>query len=400
MASVDARSIALQCLSKYRKNSELFIADELQHYDAPAQDMALARELALGVVRFQRLYEYVVKQFLKQKSNQQLLLDVLSIAAHQIFMLDGIPAHAVGDSSVDLVKQYGHPEWAGVVNAVVHKLLSLRLEQAKKPALRERDLPKQAAIQFSFSDLFVKHIQRDFPKQWKKILSALNQVVPVCTRLKDAQINLDEVNGIIKRDGAWVWWERVQDTLRIVNQGAAVIQDRSQGYVAELANIKKNDRVLDICAAPGGKTQLAIESGGTVFSSDLSVKKTKKLSVLNEGRVFAQDACQPAVQADFDCVIVDAPCSNSGVFARRPEARWRYHYSELNQLEELQKNIIKESSQLVGDGGRLVYATCSINSDENMKICETLSNWNVEQVHLAKPDQWQAGGFVAVLHRK
>jgi 16S rRNA (cytosine967-C5)-methyltransferase len=115
--------------------------------------------------------------------------------------------------------------------------------------------------------------------------------------------------------------------------------------------------------------------------------------------LMVQDARRPALPPVFDVVVVDAPCSNSGVFARRPEARMRYHQPYLAQLARLQGELLLAASQLVAADGKLVYATCSISPRENQDISQRLDGWRLLAEERSWPDQWQGGAYACVLVR-
>ncbi len=401
---VSARYVALQALAQWRKNSGHYVSQSIDRADLPDNEKGLAREIALGVVRFQRLYRAVIIACLDKTKPEPLLVDILSIAAHQIFSLDAIPDHAIGQTSVALAEKAQRKGLKGVVNAVVRRLLEMRDPSLSGLRIKPQHLPKKPADLFSFEPDFIRALQKDFPKQWRQIAGSLNQVVPVCTRWRSAayedRLQALDASQIAHQDGPFVWWHNVQDALRgPLADGSAVVQDRSQAYVIEYAAIQAGDLVLDYCAAPGGKTAAALDAGARVISADVQRDKVQQMQGTNPLHCLVQDGLHPACAAIFDCVLVDAPCSNSGVFARRPEARWRYKSSAVKELISLQVELLQAASTLVKEGGRLVYATCSINSNENMAVCQQLAGWQVEAVHLSKPNQWQAGGFVARLVR-
>jgi 16S rRNA (cytosine967-C5)-methyltransferase len=180
-----------------------------------------------------------------------------------------------------------------------------------------------------------------------------------------------------------------------------VVQDRSQGEVVELADPRPGSWLLDVCAAPGGKSLAFADRGCVVLSSDRALPKLRvmRTNMPVGWRLLAQDGRRPALTAAFDQVLLDAPCSNSGVLGRRPEARLRFDQRNLANLLTLQKSLIQAAAQLVAPGGRLLYSTCSVTPGENTGVAGSLAGWHVVAERSTWPDEWQAGGYIAVLER-
>jgi 16S rRNA (cytosine967-C5)-methyltransferase len=159
---------------------------------------------------------------------------------------------------------------------------------------------------------------------------------------------------------------------------------------------------VDLCAAPGGKALAFAEHGCRVIACEINPRRLPRLRHNLTGRaaMLLQDGARPALAAvAADIVLVDAPCSNSGVFGRRPEARLRYRAKDLAQLQRLQQRLLASAATLVAVDGRLVYSTCSITPAENQGIAHRLPGWRVLRERRTWPDAWQGGGYVAVLVR-
>ena len=401
---LESRLWAFRAIQNWRANPNQFVSDFLNQNAAQIneRDMALARELAAGVVRFCGLFETLSKPMLKREQPDQALLDVLSVLAYQIFNLEGIPDHAIGNTGVELCQRIKRPAWKSVVNALCRKLIGMRDESVMDaPRIAASHIPKKAHKRLSLTKDFIKDLKRDFPQDWSEIAQQLNTVAPVSTRMKPGVQHAIDDRYVLRQEGAWMWWHRVQDAVeQIIDAGLGSIQDQSQAHVETLAAVQPGELVLDLCAAPGGKTQALRELGATVISADIARARLDKTRTLNPGRCLVQDGKQPACQPVFDCVLVDVPCSNSGVFARRPEARWRYQDSEVAQLQVLQADLLMAASQMVKPGGRLIYSTCSINKQENHDRCAALPGWDIKSETLSLPNQWHAGAYAARLEAK
>ena len=185
--------------------------------------------------------------------------------------------------------------------------------------------------------------------------------------------------------------------------GAWWVQDAAAALPARLLGDVNGKRVLDLCAAPGGKALAFADRGCRVIAAELNPRRLPRLvgNLAGHAAIVLQDGVRPALAASaFDVVLVDAPCSNSGVLGRRPEARWRYQAKALAKLGDLQRRLLRTAATLVRPDGRLIYSTCSVTPAENQGIAHRLDGWRVLKEHRSWPDAWQAGGYVAVLVRQ
>ena len=179
--------------------------------------------------------------------------------------------------------------------------------------------------------------------------------------------------------------------------GHCVVQDRCQGRAVAIAKPRAGERALDLCAAPGGKSLALLDAGCAVVAADLACAKVRALDPA--ARRLVQDGRRPALAGGFSLVLLDAPCSNSGVLARRPEARWRFEPRSLARLVEIQHALLAAAASLVAPQGRLVYSTCSVDALENQQVAHGLARWRVLAEERTWPDGWQGGGYAAMLVR-
>ncbi len=364
----------------------------------------MARELAVGAVRYQRLYDAMCKPHLRGDQRPPPLLAALRIGAHQLFALDRIPVHAAISTGVGALggRSAG---LRGVVNAVLRRLSEIRLdERGLQPGplgrIPEALWPIGLGERHSLPDALIRDLQDIAPGDEDAAFGALNLVPPLCTRLRPgAEIDHPAV---IRRDGNFLWWRDPAAAIATaVRPGHAVVQDRAQASLLELADAKPGQLVLDCCAAPGGKSRYLSDLGCKVVAADLVPSKLGRLvqGLGERPRVACHDARRPCFMPGFDLVVVDAPCSNSGVVARRPEARWRYGAAGLSDLERLQTAILVAASRLVSRSGRLLYTTCSLSPRENTDRIAALPGWRVVSERLVWPDGWNGGGYGALLER-
>ncbi len=358
------------------------------------------------MVRHHRLYDALCAGFLRKGRQPFVLVRALRIGCHQLFALDNVPPHAACATSVELLKKHGDKRLTGVANAVLRRLSEIRLSERRDDGplgrLDDCHWPHDPAILASLPDQLINDLRPNLPPgKEREHLLALNVMPPLCTRTRTG--NAPPIGRhIIRQDGEWTWWSEPQEALHgVVKDGRVVVQDYSQGHVVRLSGARPGNLVLDLCAAPGGKALAFADIGCQVFAADMQVGKLNRLrnNVGANIPVFAQDGRRPALINAFDIVIADVPCSNTGVLARRPEARMRYNTKTLRSLHDLQRQLIRSAASLVKSDGKLIYSTCSITPHENQGIAHTLDGWRLLKEHVCWPDTWQAGGYVAVLVR-
>ena len=407
MAGIDAaRAAAWDALTGFEAGTIDRVGDWLDTRRLDARDLALARELALGVVRHRALYDFVAATFLRPGPQPPELIRTLRLLCHQLFALDRVPPHAAVDAAVELLRRAGMPNLTGVANAVARKLVTVRDPERHGDGplgrIPERMLPGDPAVRHGLPKLLLADLRPYLPGPEDEALAALNRVPHLCTRQRPGA-PAPHGRSILRRDGAWTWWEDTHEALAgPVAAGHAVVQDRSQGVVLDLTGARPNELVLDLCAAPGGKALALHDRGCRVVAADAAFDRLRPLrTTLGAGApLLVQDGRRPALAAGFDLVVVDAPCSNSGVLARRPEARWRYDEAHLATLDGLQRQLLARGSELVAPGGRLVYSTCSLSPRENQGIAHRLDGWRLLAERTTWPDPWQAGGYAALLVRR
>ena len=404
---IDARAAAWLALERVFDGRAERLAEVIDGCALDQRDAALARELALGVARHQRLYEHLARGFLKRGRQPVELLRALALGAHQLFGLDQIPPHAAVATTVDLLRNHHGRGLTGVANAVLRRLAEIRLpeRQADGPLgrLPSTHWPEDPAVRASLPDALVTDLREDLAARPELRLDDLNRVPPLCTRTRPGCAP-PQGRGIIRQEGEWTWWEDPQQAIAgPVADGRCTVQDRAQGHVVELAAARPGDLVLDVCAAPGGKSLAFADRGCRVIAAEINPRRVPRLAgnLAGTAAIVLQDGARPGLAAGaFDVVLVDAPCSNSGVLGRRPEARWRYQPKTLATLAGLQRRLLLAAATLVRPDGRLVYSTCSVTPSENQGIAHRLDGWRVLKEQRSWPDDWQSGGYVAVLVRR
>jgi 16S rRNA (cytosine967-C5)-methyltransferase len=354
------------------------------------QDAALATELVFGVLRWQRLLDFLIERQARRPA-AGLDADVrraLRLGAYQLLFLDRVPPSAAVNESVELTKRAGKPQAAALVNAVlrrlpqgpfradaVGRLLPIRLAEAER-----------LGILYSHPTWMVARWLATFgPERTRALMEADNRPLPVACSVLDAagraqvaetlrEDGLDVEPGKLLRNALLVRGGNVAETTAF-HEGWIVVQDEASQAVAMLAGVKKGHSVLDLCAAPGNKTLHLARAAGAqarVVAADLHPHRLRAVRAQLERTgtadvgLVALDATRALPLArQFDRILVDAPCSGTGTLARNPEIRWRLKAEDVEDLVRRQEAILRQALEALAPGGRLVYATCSLEPEEN-----------------------------------
>jgi 16S rRNA (cytosine967-C5)-methyltransferase len=388
-----ARKIAYDVLE--RVEGEGAYASDLLHAELGARvkpaDAALATELTLGVLRQRMLLDFLLELHL-EKTVERLDLPVaiaLRLGAYQLRFLQRIPASAAVNESVELVKKARKTSAASLVNAVLRRVG----EEAKIPTEKflPPDIPgaERLAILHSHPAWMVERwLPRFGEARTIALLEADNRTPRLSCTLSEPsqrpevlraleQAGLQVEPGTLLRDAFSVSGGSAARTAEF-RAGRISIQDEASQAIALLAGVRAGNRVLDLCAAPGGKTQSlarAAGSQGLVVAADRYGHRLRAMAAqldrlgLSNVRLVQLDATQDLPFGEkFDRILLDAPCSGTGTLARHPEIRWRLRPEQLAEFHALQARMLRVALAHLAPGGRLVYSTCSIEPEENEDV--------------------------------
>lgn len=359
---------------------------EIERLELDGRDRALARQLAFGTVQRLRTLDYVLARFIKRELRQvqPAVLAILRLGVFQLVYLDRVPAHAVVDQAVQLAKQES-PKAASFVNAVLRR----SAQQARVLVEKLTDeTPEQAALCHSYPDWIVELWWRVFgPETARALLAAGNQPAQTALRantlkltaaelrtaLAPIQSDLDEylpeavvIEGQFDAHGS-----------ELFREGAFMPQSRAAMTVSHCLNPQPGERVLDLCAAPGGKTtHLAalMRNKGEIVAIERNPKRAAELqrTVDRMGTAIVGVKLGDARVCDepeaFDRVLVDPPCSDLGTLSGRPDVRWHKQADDPQRLAAIQGEILRAGLAAVKPGGTLVYSTCTLSPSENEDV--------------------------------
>jgi 16S rRNA (cytosine967-C5)-methyltransferase len=365
------------------------------------RDRALAAEIASGVQRWRAALDHLIAAFSKRPLSKldSEIVEILRLSVYQLLHLTRVPASAVVDDAVDLVRRAGKTSATGFVNAVLREVS--RKRDALPLPRRPSDRSDRAAVLDYFSItlshprwLAARWYDRfgfDVAEQWMQFNNTPGTLTLRANRLKvtrdelAAQLRTHDVEAHAApyAPDALVIDEGYPLRLGLDDSGAFFVQDEASQLVALLAGDPPPRRVLDACAAPGGKTTAiaaAMSGEGLLVATDLRerrinlLQRTVALSGAHNVRIVQTDLRKPLpFSRPFDCVVVDAPCSGLGTLRRDPDIRWRRRESDLPALAAAQLTMLRQAADGVAPGGRLVYATCSSEPEENEQIVDAFA---------------------------
>ncbi|HTR97623.1 MAG TPA: 16S rRNA (cytosine(967)-C(5))-methyltransferase RsmB, partial [Candidatus Acidoferrales bacterium] len=354
------------------------------------RDAALLHELVKGTLRWRGRLDWALDQrvHIGLAAVQPWIRNVLRLGAYQILMLDRIPPHAAVDESVKLAHVYGHPGAAGLVNSVLRRLV----DEKDTMAWPTGDDAASLAIWGSHPQWMVERwLARFGAEETRALLVANNRAVRTGLRVNSLRGTRDQLidrlaaEGVVASPGrlspdlVWVEGHHAPGALQAFRDGWCTAQDESEALVGRVVAPRPNERLLDLCAAPGGKsTHLAelIGDEGEVWAMERDVHRVASLEAtiarLGEHAIHVVhgDGRTYAFPMPFDRVLVDAPCSGMGVLARRADARWRKGLESLAELPPVQLALLDSAAGRLVPGGTLVYSVCSFEPEENERVIE------------------------------
>lgn len=451
-----ARDIAVDALRDREGNVSAHLDRVLGSVALSPADRGFARELALGVVRRQGSLMAVVKAFLKQPGRDiaSPIKEILLVALYQMIFLERVPDFAAVNEAVEQATRYQHPRQAGLVNGVLRNVArEMSPRQGGEIPLSSDTLPIAPRVYRTFQRAVLPDpqtkggyyfscaysIPEGLANRWidrfgMAKASALamqgNVRAPMVFRVNRLRAKVSDVLAALElaghkavphANGASVVLEEHANVaeLEVFKQGLIQPQDPTATAVTIAADPKPNSKVLDFCAAPGTKTtHLAelMDNRGQIEAVDVSQAKLDLIQSnchrlgVSIVRTRLAELAGSLPMRDFNLVLADVPCSNSGVLSRRAEARWRFDEKMMANLTRDQFTLASLAAEFVAPGGRLVYSTCSIEPEECQGMVRRLLGRNSrlslvrDQLTLPggaeNPTQWCDGGYYAILRAK
>ncbi|HGN1707921.1 TPA: 16S rRNA (cytosine(967)-C(5))-methyltransferase RsmB [Providencia rettgeri] len=375
------RSIAATAISQVLDNGQSLstVLPDLQR-NINDKDKPLLQEICFGVLRYLPKLEWFISQLMEKPltGKQRTLHYLIMVGIYQL-LYTRIPAHAALAETVNGAVALKRPQLKGLINGV------LRSFQRQQTQLDERIANNNS--QYLHPSWLLKRLQNAYPKEWQSIVNANNQRPPMWLRVNsqhhtaaeyldllkqadiDANLHSEHPNAIRLNEPTAV------SRLPGFDKGWCTVQDLSAQGCAELLQPQNGEYILDLCAAPGGKTTHILELApkANVLAVDIDDTRLKRVKenlirLKQHATIIQGDGTQPetwAKEQQFDRILLDAPCSATGVIRRHPDIKWLRRDADINELAQLQAQILDAIWAYLKPGGTLLYATCSVMPEEN-----------------------------------
>lgn len=448
----NARSLALQVLLACRKH-DAFVQEILDHqlaaHPLSAADRRLTTQLVYGVLRRRGTLRALLELFVNRPAHkvEPWLWDALYLGTYQLALLSHIPTHAAVHETVELAVSFGRPGARGFLNGILRRVSELMtdergtapaadalpLERGEYRRLSRPILPDPTAqpreyltTAFSLPDWLVQRwLPRYGVEECQRLGFWFAGPAPLTLRCQPLRCPREQLLAALREAGHEAEAGEHPQAVRLhesgsirelpgYNEGWFSVQDESAMRVASALAPEAGETILDLCAAPGGKTTHLAElmrNTGRILACDVDEQRLQTvadlagrlgLSILETCRVQGAGG-EDVPPGPFDRVLVDVPCSNTGVLGKRPEARWRLRPEDVRHLVALQTRLLRTALARVRRGGVLVYSTCSIEPEENRQVVETVledtPEFHLEASEDAVPGRPADGGFWARLRR-
>lgn len=377
----EARHAAAAICGALRRGELLDSAFDRETARLDPRDRRFTRELVYGVLRRRGWIDALLEPRVRGGSARidADVRDLLRLGAYQLLYMRSVPAYAAIAQTVELVKRRHGIGPARLANAVLRRM-------DRERAALEPEMPPDPVDALALAEshprwLVARWVARWGEEETRRLLEANNLEAPLVARPVHAV--REQVEAMLEAAGVTVAdAPLVPDSIVLVSpvsaltelgafrQGLLHLQDPASTLVTKYAAVPAGATVADVCAAPGGKSVELARRAGAVLASDISESRLRRVSE-NARRMeldtvfpYVADARRPALRS-IDAVLIDAPCTGTGTFRRHPDARWRLKPSDLAVMAALQREILRAASTIVAPGGLLVYATCSLETEEN-----------------------------------
>ncbi len=396
-----ARETALRALIEIETKdaySNLVLKKLLKSSALDVRDRAFITELVYGTVTRKLTLDWIISQYskIKLKKMSKYVLQILRMGVYQLIFLDRVPQSAACNTSVELSKKYAKAS-AGFVNAI---LRNISRDEININGVNTGTKIGDLSVRYSFPEYLVEEWLSQFGEDsTEQLLAAMLERPDFSVRVNTLKATRDKVISELMNEGIEVRSGRFLDEALILSntsdisetkpfeKGEITVQDESSMLVAKILDPKPFEKILDTCAAPGGKTtHIAqyMKNEGHITAWDIHEHKVK-LILDNAARLgieiieaVVMDATM-AVNSEneyFDKVLADVPCSGTGIIRRKPDIKWQRGMDDYGNLVEIQKKILYNASRYVKHGGVLVYSTCSLDERENAQVVKAFLSAN------------------------
>ncbi len=429
--SVNTRELILGILMEVTKEgnySHLVLRSVLEKYQyLDKKERAFITRVSEGTIQYMIELDYIINQFSKVKVNKMkpLIRNLLRMSVYQLKYMDSVPASAACNEAVKLARKKGFSSLSGFVNGVLRNI-SRNLDQIQYPD-EEKDPVAYLSTVYSMPEWIVLQWEKDYGmERTRQMLHAFLQDAPIAIRTNLNKITPARLEEKLKSEGVNVEHLHIDrcpeiddyaflisgydylNALKSFREGLFYVQDISSMMVAEFAGPKEGDYIIDVCAAPGGKSvHLAelLEGTGMVEARDLTEYKTGMIeeninrhqlknmkAIQQDATILTEDSVEKA-----DIVIADLPCSGLGVLRKKTDIKYKMSAEQETELAALQRRMLDTVCAYVKKGGTLMYSTCTIDRMENEENVEWFlkehKEFQLEEMHQIFPEEAYGDGF-------
>jgi 16S rRNA (cytosine967-C5)-methyltransferase len=386
------RGLSVKILNRVERTDaylDKLLDNEMRNAELSGPDKALLYEIVHGVVRWMGRLDWVLNGFYKGQFSKAIpnLKNCLRVALYQILFLDRVPDYAAVNEAVEFIKKLQGQKPADLTNAILRNII--RNKNGIRYPDPEEDLIGYISAFHSHPSWLTKRYVNRFGREATEKLFAANNEKPFLTlKVNSLKVQPEEFKSLLNAVNLkFVQGKYLSDFFKLqnltnitawehFNHGYFDVQDESAGLACKLLDVKPGLRVLDMCAAPGGKTSYIaglMEDHGEIVALD---KYESRLHVLSKNiKRLGLKSIRPLVmnameynRKDFDRILVDSPCSGTGTFSKKPDIKWKVDLLDIKKLSELQYSLLTKASTLIKKDGVLVYSTCSIEPEENFEV--------------------------------
>ncbi len=389
MAKVNERHMALKILEKIEAEggfANKTLDDFFYVYPCDERERHFIERLVYGTIEKEKYLDFCLNQVSKTpvKKMKPVIRHILRLTAYQILFMDKVPSHAAINEAVKLTIKRKLHNLKGFVNGVSRSLE--RQKESVADGITRLPIEERLSIQYSIDVAIVSHLLGQYTKEeLEAYLKAMDEQVPITVFARslsreDLAKELQDYglvrDGFILKEALLFKTDYPLDSIPVFQRGQAYVQDESAALVGLASELKKGEHVLDVCAAPGGKSiqaALAVGDSGKVISCDISEYKVgiirenaTRLSLANiEAVVHDATNFEDDWNESFDTLIVDVPCSGLGLLRKKPDIKKHMTLDKMVALTDIQQNILRTVAPYVKKGGHIIYSTCTINKEEN-----------------------------------
>ena len=412
---MSVKYVTMGLISKVDKGaySNIVLNDAFREFFLSPKEKAFMTEIFYGVIRNKKFLDYIIERYTKE-IKKEWIRNLLRISIYQITFMDSDNKGIVWEATELTKKKYGMTI-SKFINGTLRNYL-----RNKDTELKRLDDEKNYEVLYSIPKWFYDILEKQYgDKNLKQAITSLKKVPYLSVRINKLKYNEKEFEEFLEKNNIQII--KKADTVYYVNSGLIIIseefktgkiiaQDASSYLAAKNLGVLSNELVLDICAAPGGKTAVLaeqMENKGEIIAIDIHQHKIKLIETnmkklgIDIVKAIVMDARNVNKQGrKFDKILVDVPCSGYGVIRKKPEILYSKNRENIEELAKLQLEILNSAADILKDGGELIYSTCTIIDEENTnnieKFLEERKEFKVEKLYIPENvsgDYDNLGGF-------